>query len=62
MDFESFDEKSSESRVLTQIRRESLDLYNRLHSVQDDAAFVIYVHNLYPDLPLLREFVCSNSI
>ena len=39
---------------LEHIRRESLDVYNRLHSIQHDAAFVRRVHDAYPTLPLLR--------
>ena len=44
------------SSALVQIRRESLDIYNRLHSIEEDIAFVNLVHDIYVDLPLIREY------
>lgn len=56
MDFELLrEQRPPESQALAHIRRESLDLYNRLHSIQDDIEFVNFVRGIYPDLPLLRE-------
>ena len=43
------------AQALAHIRRESLDLYNRLHSIAEDVEFVNTVVNAYPDLPVLRE-------
>jgi hypothetical protein len=43
------------SSALGQIRRESLDIYNRLHSIEEDINFVNLVHDIYADLPLIRE-------
>ena len=40
--------------VLSYIRKESLDIYNRLHSIEEDVAFVDQVHKSYPSTPLLR--------
>ena len=45
------------SQAVAHIRRESLDIYNRLHSIADDIAFVNLVHSIYADLPLLRKYV-----
>ncbi|GLB37858.1 putative initiator tRNA phosphoribosyl transferase [Lyophyllum shimeji] len=50
------DERSS---VLQELRRESLDIYNRLHSIADDAAFVAHVHEFYPALPLVPNLRCG---
>jgi hypothetical protein len=44
------------SSALAQIRRESLDMYNRLHSIAEDVAFVNLVHGMYAGLPLMREY------
>lgn len=41
-------------RALAILRKESLDIYNRLHSIQEDIGFVNYVHEFYPDFPFLR--------
>ncbi|KAJ3515773.1 hypothetical protein NMY22_g14359 [Coprinellus aureogranulatus] len=38
----------------SEIRKESLDIYNRLHSIEEDVEFVNSVHDAYPDLPLIR--------
>lgn len=40
--------------VLAEIRRESQDIYNRIHSIHEDSAFVSEVINEYAELPLLR--------
>lgn len=50
------------SSALAQIRRESLDMYNRLHSIAEDIAFVNLVHGIYVNLPLIREFVSVGDI
>ncbi len=42
-----------ESSACAYIRRESLDIYNRLHSIQADIAFVNEVRAAYPSLPLI---------
>lgn len=41
------------SRVLDYLRKESLDIFNRLHSISEDAAFVEHVHQAYSTIPLL---------
>jgi hypothetical protein len=48
------------SSALAQIRRESLDMFNRLHSIEEDIAFVNLVRGIYVDLPLIREFISNN--
>jgi hypothetical protein len=44
----------SESSARAHIRRESLDIYNRLHSIKADVAFVNQVRAAYPSFPLIR--------
>ena len=41
--------------VLEHIRKENLDLYNRLHSIHHDAKLVDEVHKHLLSLPLIRE-------
>ncbi|EGO00765.1 hypothetical protein SERLA73DRAFT_51306, partial [Serpula lacrymans var. lacrymans S7.3] len=41
------------------IRKESQDLYNRLHSIAEDATFVEQAQRAYPDLPLLPNLRCG---
>ena len=43
-----------ESSARAHIRRESLDIYNRLHSIQADIAFVNQERAAYPSFPLIR--------
>ena len=42
------------AQALAHIRRESLDLYNRLHSIAEDVEFVKVVKKAYDELPILR--------
>jgi tRNA A64-2'-O-ribosylphosphate transferase len=51
--------KTSESSARAHIRRESLDIYNRLHSIQADIAFVNEVRTAYPSFPLIRTASCT---
>lgn len=41
--------------ALHHLRKESLDIYNRLHSIAEDIEFVKSVRAAYPHLPILRE-------
>lgn len=41
--------------AFSELRKESQDLYNRIHSIAEDAAFVDQVRRSYPSLPLIRE-------
>lgn len=43
-------------QALAHLRKESLDLYNRLHSIAEDIAFVSGIHDVYSELPIIREF------
>ncbi|KAF9228467.1 initiator tRNA phosphoribosyl transferase [Gyrodon lividus] len=45
--------------ALAKLRKESQDIFNRLHSIAEDAAFVRQVHQHYPDLPLLPNMRCG---
>lgn len=49
-----------ESSARAHIRRESLDIYNRLHSVNTDIAFVDEVCTAYPLFPLIRTAPCTS--
>lgn len=40
--------------ALSYLRRECADIYNRLHSIEEDAAFVNRVSKAYPEIPILR--------
>ena len=48
-----------QAQALAHIRRESLDLYNRLHSIAEDVDFVRAVKEAYHDLPILRTSLCG---
>ncbi|PFH45595.1 hypothetical protein AMATHDRAFT_158622 [Amanita thiersii Skay4041] len=41
------------------LRKESLDIFNRLHSIAEDVLFVEQVHETYPHLPLLPNLRCG---
>ncbi|KAG6899391.1 hypothetical protein C0993_010610 [Termitomyces sp. T159_Od127] len=47
------------SSVLQELRRESLDIYNRLHSIAADASFVAHVHSFYSHIPLVPNLRCG---
>ena len=49
-----FDIRQANAEALAYVRKESLDIYNRLHSVQEDVRFVERIHETYPDLPIIR--------
>ncbi|KAI0292820.1 tRNA A64-2'-O-ribosylphosphate transferase [Russula brevipes] len=51
--------KTSEASARALIRRESLDIYNRLHSIDADIAFVNQVRAAYPALPLIPNLRCG---
>ena len=50
-----FDVKKANAEALEYVRKESLDIYNRLHSILEDVRFVGQVHDAYPELPILRK-------
>ncbi|KAF7362387.1 Initiator tRNA phosphoribosyl transferase [Mycena venus] len=54
-----FDAQRETSEALAFLRKESLDLFNRLHSIAEDVAFVDHVHNAYPDIPILPNLRCG---
>lgn len=47
--------KYPQALALNHLRKESLDIYNRLHSIAEDIEFVKSVRAAYPHLPILRE-------
>jgi hypothetical protein len=50
------DGKSAHAAALAHIRKESLDLYNRIHSIAEDVAFVAQVYSHFQRLPILRAY------
>ncbi|KAL4071269.1 tRNA A64-2'-O-ribosylphosphate transferase [Scleroderma yunnanense] len=51
--------RDSAAIVLAELRKESQDIYNRIHSIAEDAEFVKQVHQYYPNLPLLPNMRCG---
>ncbi|KAI0774826.1 initiator tRNA phosphoribosyl transferase [Trametes elegans] len=45
--------------ALAYVRKQSLDIYNRLHSIREDVRFVRQVHDAYPTLPILPNLRCG---
>ena len=41
-------------KELTEIRKESLDIYNRIHSIAEDALFVEKAAKHYDGYPVIR--------
>jgi tRNA A64-2'-O-ribosylphosphate transferase len=39
------------------LRKESLDIFNRLHSIDQDIKFIEQVYNKYPGIPLVRQYL-----
>ncbi|KAI0943916.1 hypothetical protein AcV7_001869 [Taiwanofungus camphoratus] len=48
-----------EELALSHLRKESLDLYNRIHSIFEDVAFVNEVRASYPQLPVIPNLRCG---
>ena len=44
-----------DKKGFAEIRKESLDIYNRLHSIATDALFVEKVAEHYSEYPVIRE-------
>ncbi|KAG2159192.1 tRNA A64-2'-O-ribosylphosphate transferase [Suillus bovinus] len=51
--------KDGASLAFSELRKESQDLYNRIHSIAEDAAFVDQVYQSYPRLPLIPNMRCG---
>ncbi|EIM80755.1 initiator tRNA phosphoribosyl transferase [Stereum hirsutum FP-91666 SS1] len=47
------------AEALEYLRKESLDIYNRIHSIQEDIAFVESVREAYPTLTFLPNLRCG---
>jgi len=43
-----------DKKELVEIRKESLDIYNRIHSIAEDCLFVDKVAEHYNDYPVIR--------
>lgn len=55
------EEKHDAAEAFDFLRKESLDVFNRLHSIAEDIKFVTDVCNAYPDLPVMRKYVHPHS-
>ncbi|KAH0829130.1 initiator tRNA phosphoribosyl transferase [Lanmaoa asiatica] len=53
------DVKQTTAHALAELRRESQSIFNRIHSIAEDATFVKRVHDHYPDFPLLPNMRCG---
>ncbi|KAG1824375.1 initiator tRNA phosphoribosyl transferase [Suillus subaureus] len=51
--------KDGASLAFSELRKESQDLYNRIHSIAEDADFVDQVYQSYPRLPLIPNMRCG---
>lgn len=51
--------KDGASLAFSELRKELQDLYNRIHSIAEDAAFVDQVFQSYPRLPLIPNMRCG---
>ncbi|KAG2347441.1 initiator tRNA phosphoribosyl transferase [Suillus weaverae] len=51
--------KEGASLAFSELRKESQDLYNRIHSIAEDASFVDQVYRSYPRLPLIPNMRCG---
>lgn len=47
------------NEAFAHIRKESLDIYNRLKSIEQDIQWIKQVGSAYPDFPILRTPTCS---
>ncbi|KAJ7604030.1 initiator tRNA phosphoribosyl transferase-domain-containing protein [Roridomyces roridus] len=48
-----------EQRSLALLRKESLDIFSRLHSIAEDILFVNQIHEFYPEMPILPNLRCG---
>ncbi|KAJ7574562.1 tRNA A64-2'-O-ribosylphosphate transferase [Mycena floridula] len=49
----------SDHNALEYLRKEALDIYNRLHSIEEDILFVSQVAKAYPEIALLPNLRCG---
>lgn len=50
------DIRQANAQALAYVRKESLDIFNRLHSILEDVRFVERVCEAYPGLPVIRTY------
>ena len=46
--------ENSHNQALAELRKESLDLFNRLHSIARDSQFVNDIRDHYGEIPIIR--------
>ncbi|KAI0326344.1 initiator tRNA phosphoribosyl transferase [Cubamyces sp. BRFM 1775] len=51
--------RQATAQALAYVRKESLDIYNRLHSIHEDVQFVQQVRKAYPKLPISPNLRCG---
>ena len=51
-----------DKRGLAEIRKESLDIYNRIHSIAEDALFVERVAEHYGEYPVIRAITSCHHL
>ncbi|KAK7057702.1 initiator tRNA phosphoribosyl transferase [Favolaschia claudopus] len=54
-----FNAHREQNEALAFLRKESLDVFNRIHSIAQDILFVNQVHAAYPDIPILPNLRCG---
>ncbi|KAI0827991.1 initiator tRNA phosphoribosyl transferase [Trametes gibbosa] len=54
-----YDLREANAQALAYVRKESLDIYNRLHSIAEDVHFIQQVHEAYPEVPILPNLRCG---
>ena len=42
------------SNPLSYLRKESLDIFNRIQSIEEDISFIRQVNQAYPGVPIIR--------
>jgi len=52
----------SDGKELAEIRKESLDTYNRIHSIAADSLFVAKVVEHYSEYPVIRAVPFASSV
>ncbi|KAI0669614.1 initiator tRNA phosphoribosyl transferase [Trametes maxima] len=58
MDF-AYDARQADAEALAYVRKETLDIFNRLHSILEDVCFVNRIHEEYSGIPILPNLRCG---
>jgi tRNA A64-2'-O-ribosylphosphate transferase len=52
--------RAFQTQALAELRKETLDVYNRLHSIAEDVEFVNKIHRHYSNIPMIRKCPFNN--